>query len=157
TALLAVVYVALLFEAPAAVSALTGQRGDQPPVSVVSTLLVLALATLLRRAVQVAIDRRFYRRTYNAERMLAAFGQTLRQAVDLEQRVTRLVVVEETMRPAHVAHWLRPPKDHGEREPRRAVDQSIPPAGDSVPGQGESPEWQLRARRPMLGNRTVSI
>jgi hypothetical protein len=110
TALLAGAYLGLVLAAEAVVHSLTGQAGDEPPVIVASTLVVVALATPLRRGVQAAIDRRFYRRRVDAERTIAAFGATLRSEVDLEQLSARLVaVVEETMQPAHASFWLRLP------------------------------------------------
>lgn len=66
------------------------------------------------------IDRRFYRRKYDAARTLADFSATLREQVDLEQLSERLVaVVEETMQPSHVFLWLR--KSCHERKPGTRV------------------------------------
>ncbi len=110
TAILAVVYFACVVGAQAVTTALTGQRSLPPPVIVASTLLIAALFQPLRRRIQHAIDRRFYRRRYDAAKTLAAFGQALRAEVDLAQLNEHLVsAVDETMRPAHVSLWLREP------------------------------------------------
>src|SRR5215216_3221694 len=109
TALLALVYFGGVAATEAVFRALTGQE-EQPQLAVVvSTLVIAALFNPLRHRIQGLIDRRFYRRKYDARKTLEAFSAKLRDETDLDTLSDDLVgVVRETMQPAHVSLWLRP-------------------------------------------------
>jgi hypothetical protein len=109
TALLALVYFGGVATVQAIFRALTGQEQQPQLAIVVSTLVIAALFNSLRRRVQGFIDRRFYRRKYDARKTLEAFSAKLRDETDLDALNAELVgVVRETMQPAHVSLWLRP-------------------------------------------------
>jgi hypothetical protein len=131
TILLAGLYIGLILALQALVRALTGSLSQQPLVLVASTLVIAALFQPLRQRLQVLIDRRFYRRKYDAAKVMAAFSATLRNEVDLDQlREQLLAVVEETMQPAHLSLWIRPVK-------QQAAGEGI--RGESLLHGGELP------------------
>jgi len=108
TASLALVYVGSTVLLQSFFRALTGQ--DSQLAVVASTLTIAALFGALRRRIQAFIDRRFYRRKYDAKETLATFSARLRDETDLDALGDGLVgVVRETMRPRHASLWLREP------------------------------------------------
>src|SRR5215208_4830649 len=107
TAILAAAYFCGIVVLQRLFVALTGEESTLAVVA--STLLIAALFNLLRRRIQSFIDRRFYRKTYDARKTLEAFSATLRNETDLDALRDDLVgVVRKTMQPAHVPRWLRP-------------------------------------------------
>jgi hypothetical protein len=112
TASLALVYFGGVAIAQAVFHALSGDV-DRPQIAVViSTLVIAALFNPLRWRIKVFIDRRFYRRKYDARKTLNAFSATLSHETDLDSLSDDLVsVVRRTMQPTHVSLWLRPERD----------------------------------------------
>ena len=115
TLMLALVYFGGVTATQAVFTALTGQV-EQPQLAiVVSTLVIAALFNPLRRRIQSFIDRRFYRRKYDARKTLEEFSVKLRDETNLQALEKDLVgVVRETMQPAHVSLWLRPERASAE-------------------------------------------
>ena len=125
TVILALLYVGLVIGLESLVRLFTGQVSQSPIIIVASTLAIAALSQPLLRRLQKIIDRRFYRSKYDAAKTLAAFSATLRQEVDLTQLSEQLLaVVLETMQPAYVSLWLRPPEHDGTQ---RALWRAHPP------------------------------
>ena len=127
TAMLAATYFGSVILLQFAFRTVTDQGGAV--AIVISTLMIAALFQPLRRRIQALIDRRFYRRKYDAAQALVAFNATIRDEVNLERLSEALMsVVEETMRPEHVSLWLRRvPRTTGQA----SSDNPLPP--DVVP------------------------
>jgi hypothetical protein len=110
TGLLAFVYLGSVLVIEGLLRGVVG--GNSQIAIVVSTLVVAALFGPLRVRVQQAIDRRFFRRKYDATRTLATFGAQARDETNLESLSEHLVMaVDGAMQPAHVGLWMRKAKD----------------------------------------------
>jgi hypothetical protein len=112
SAVLAAVYFGSITLIQGSVTAVTNTQS--PLAIVLSTLLIAALFKPLRRRVQTAVDRRFYRQKYDAQQVLAQFAVVARDETDMDKLTAELVrVVQETMQPEQISVWLKPVK--GER------------------------------------------
>jgi hypothetical protein len=123
TLTLGLVYVGCILVSRKLVASVTG---NTELAIVVSTLAIAALFLPLRRRIQSIIDKRFYRRKYDATKVLAAFGATARDETDLERLTGELLrVVDDTMQPEFVGLWLRDPQAGSKTE--AAQPDSKPP------------------------------
>ena len=110
TGVLLLVYLASVVGLQGLFTRLTGQ--DSTLATILSTLLIAVLFLPVRRRLQALIDRRFYRRKYDAQKTLEQFATTARDETDLDRLTAELVrVIQETMEPAHVSVWLKPASD----------------------------------------------
>ena len=107
TASLAFVYVCSVASLQYVLRAMTGETSQL--VVVASTLAIAALFNPLRRRIQDFMDRRFYRKKYDAKKTLDAFSARLRDETNMDDLSKDLVaVVQGTVQPSHVSLWLKP-------------------------------------------------
>jgi hypothetical protein len=126
TVILAGIYMGLVISLQALLRILLGGIGlisqNNSLAIVISTLTIVVLIRPLRHRVQALIDRRFYRRKYDAKKILETFRAALRQEADADQlRMSVLAVAQETMQPVHISLWLNPTsrRDSGDSAHRR--------------------------------------
>lgn len=114
TAALVSIYFAIVLALQSALLVLTN-RPQSEMTTVLSTLAIASLFNPMRTHIQAFIDRRFYRRKYDAQQTLLLFGKTLRSAVELDVLTENMVaILRETLQPAHMSLWL--PERVGERQ-----------------------------------------
>jgi len=106
TGTLALMYFGTVVTLQAAFGALTG-GARSPLVTVVSTLVIAAMFNPVRIRLQGFIDRRFYRRKYDAEQSVAGFAASARDEVDINRLAGALLItVEETVQPETISLWI---------------------------------------------------
>jgi hypothetical protein len=147
---LAGIYVGLVMGLSALLRGLISQENGV--AIVLSTLASVVLSQPLRRRIQRLIDRRFYRRKYDAAQTLAAFSATLRQEVELDQvREYLLTVVQEAMQPASISLWLRQSPQEKQAGTALALGTPTSPSLERA-NRAE----QLSAMQPMVSSPSVS-
>jgi hypothetical protein len=143
TATLLGTYLVLVFGGEHVVANVLGPSNSV--ILVVSTLIVAALFQPLRQRLQQLVDRRFYRSKYNAAQVVADFGETLRQEVNLEQLCGQfLMVVQQTVQPTALSLWLRPRTQ--DEEPGTSETRLPPSYGSEL--ENESP---INSASPLRG------
>ena len=142
TALLALLYVGLVFAVQFLLHGIVTQTST--PAIIASTLVIAALFEPLRKSLQALIDRRFYRRKYNAAKIIEAFSVSLREEVDLTQLSEHLLaVVNETMQATSASLWLSQPEPQAETS-------RVPAARASPAGQMESSPGVIAPDDPLV-------
>ena len=120
SATLALIYIGGVATVQVIFRLFTGQEHQSQLAVVASTLVIAALFNPLRRRIQAFIDRRFYRKKYDARKILDAFSRRLRDETDLGMLKEDLSgVVRETMQPSHLSLWLRPETSQKETQPHQ--------------------------------------
>ncbi|GHO49076.1 hypothetical protein [Ktedonospora formicarum] len=108
TAILLGIYLLLVFVGQHLLVSVLGH--NDAITLVISTLIIASLFQPLRHRVQQLVDKRFYRKKYDAAKMLSSFTSTLHEEINLEQLSAHLLdVIEETMQPTYISLWLCSP------------------------------------------------
>ena len=129
TAVLALIYFGSVVILETLFRTLTGQ--GSPIAIVISTLVIAGLFSPLRRRVQLVIDRRFYRRKYDAEQILGRFAASVRDEADLDRLTTELHrVAKSAMQAEHVSIWLKEPASVKSTNAR--IKESYKPSSGSL-------------------------
>lgn len=127
TLALGVVYVGMVGLSQFVMHSVTGQRGQSQLALTISTLAAATLFQPLRRRIQTTIDRYFYRRHYDATKIITAFSASLRTEVDLAEISQRLVqAAHHTMKPRHVSLWLAQPPTRAPADDTDAMPDDAP-------------------------------